>query len=75
MMSTDTSALGISTRDGALGADATEVVTTDQATGRELARYPVAGAEEAMAVTRAARASAGPWWDLGFEGRARRLRA
>jgi succinate-semialdehyde dehydrogenase/glutarate-semialdehyde dehydrogenase len=28
-----------------------------------------------MAVTRVARASAGPWWDLGFEGRARRLRA
>jgi hypothetical protein len=37
MVSTDTSALGISTRDDALGADATEVVTTDQATGRELA--------------------------------------
>jgi succinate-semialdehyde dehydrogenase/glutarate-semialdehyde dehydrogenase len=28
-----------------------------------------------MAVTRAARASAGPWWDLGFESRAWRVRA
>jgi hypothetical protein len=29
------------TRDGVLGADAPEVITTDQANGRELARYPV----------------------------------
>ena len=63
------------TRDGALDSDETEVVTVDQATGAELARYRVAGAVEARAATAAARAAAGPWWDLGFEPRARYLRA
>ena len=31
------------TRDGILSADGAEVITMDQSTGRELARYPVAG--------------------------------
>jgi succinate-semialdehyde dehydrogenase/glutarate-semialdehyde dehydrogenase len=75
MTSTDTTPAATVTRDGAREADAAEVVTTDQATGRERARYPVAGPEEAAAATRAARATTGPWWDLGFEGRARLLRA
>lgn len=63
------------TRDGDLGAVGAELVTLDQATGAELARYPVAGPAEAAAAVTAARASAGPWWDLGFDGRAERLRA
>ncbi|MBB5782991.1 aldehyde dehydrogenase family protein [Nonomuraea jabiensis] len=63
------------TRDGALGADGTEVITIDQATGAELARYPVASTEEAAAAVAAARSVAGAWWNLGFDGRAARLRA
>ncbi|MFJ1807777.1 MULTISPECIES: aldehyde dehydrogenase family protein [unclassified Streptomyces] len=63
------------TRDGVIGQDGSEVVTVDQATGAEFARYPVAGKEEAAAAVAAARSSTGPWWDLGFEGRAERLRA
>jgi succinate-semialdehyde dehydrogenase / glutarate-semialdehyde dehydrogenase len=55
--------------------DATEIVTIDQATGAEFARYPVAGKEEAAAAVAAARSVTGAWWDLGFEGRAERLRA
>jgi aldehyde dehydrogenase (NAD+) len=63
------------TRDGVIGQDGDEVVTVDQATGAELARYPVAGEKEAAAAVAAARSVAGAWWDLGFEGRAERLRA
>jgi succinate-semialdehyde dehydrogenase/glutarate-semialdehyde dehydrogenase len=63
------------TRDGVLGADAPEVITIDQATGRELARYPVAGKKEALAALSAARPAAWHWWELGFEGRAKHLRA
>ena len=63
------------TRDGVLGADAPEVITIDQATGRELARYPVAGKKEAAAAVSAARRAAWRWWELGFEGRAKHLRA
>ncbi|MEU4488536.1 aldehyde dehydrogenase family protein [Streptomyces purpurascens] len=63
------------TRDGVTGYDATEIVTIDQATGTEFARYPVAGKEEAAAAVSAARSVTGAWWDLGFEGRAERLRA
>lgn len=73
-MSTDTLSTA-TTRDGDLTADATEVVTIDQATGGELARYPVAGPTEAAAAVATARAAAGQWWELGFEGRAARLRA
>jgi acyl-CoA reductase-like NAD-dependent aldehyde dehydrogenase len=72
-MSTDTvSAAPI--RDGDPDAAATEVVAVDQATGAELARYPVAGQAEAEAAVADARAAAEPWWDLGFDGRAARLR-
>lgn len=71
-LSTDTAA---ASRDGDLGVTGAEVVTIDQAAGEELARYPVAGPEEARAAVEAARAAAGPWWDLGFDGRAARLRA
>ena len=74
-MSTETVDNPLVTRDGALDADAAEVVTIDQATGSELARYPVAGAEEAQAAVIAARAAAGPWWDLGFDARAKHIRA
>jgi acyl-CoA reductase-like NAD-dependent aldehyde dehydrogenase len=35
----------------------------------------VAGPAEAEAAVAVARAAAGPWWDLGFDGRAARLRA
>ncbi|GAA0895936.1 aldehyde dehydrogenase family protein [Pseudonocardia zijingensis] len=63
------------TRDGDLAATGTEVITIDQATGEELARHPVAGPEEVQAAVAAARAAAAPWWDLGFDGRAARLRA
>ncbi|CAM5401276.1 succinate-semialdehyde dehydrogenase (NADP(+)) OS=Streptomyces alboniger OX=132473 GN=CP975_21355 PE=3 SV=1 [Streptomyces alboniger] len=63
------------TRDGVIGQDGSEVVTVDQATGAELARYPVAGEEEAATAVAAARSVAVAWWDLGFEGRAERLRA
>lgn len=70
-MSTSTA----STRDGDLRADDAEVVTVDQATGREFARYATAGPDEAAAAVAAARAAAGAWWDLGFAGRAERLRA
>jgi aldehyde dehydrogenase (NAD+) len=63
------------TRDGVLGYDAAEIVTFDQATGAEFARYPVAGKEEAAAAVTAARSVTAAWWDLGFEGRAERLRA
>ena len=73
-MSTETVNNNLVTRDGALNADETEVVTVNQATGSELARYPVAGAADAEAATAAARAAAGPWWDLDFDGRTRHLR-
>lgn len=63
------------TRDGVVGFDGSEVVTIDQATGAELARYPVDGGEQAAAAVAAARQVAGAWWDLGFDGRAQRLRA
>ncbi|MEV0219820.1 aldehyde dehydrogenase family protein [Streptomyces sp. NPDC050704] len=63
------------TRDGVIGYDGSEVVTVDQATGAEFARYPAAGKEEAAAAVGAARSVSGPWWDLGFEGRAEQLRA
>jgi aldehyde dehydrogenase (NAD+) len=63
------------TRDGVIGADGSVVVTIDQATGAELARYPVAGKAEADAAVAEARSAAKAWWDLGFEGRAERLRA
>ena len=63
------------TRDGVIGQGGSEVVTVDQATGAEFARYPVAGEDEAATAVAAARSSAGPWWDLGFEGRAEQLRA
>lgn len=63
------------TRDGVIGDDSSEAVTIDQATGAELARYPVAGKEEAEAAVAAGRSISGSWWDLGFQGRAQRLRA
>jgi len=63
------------TRDGVVGFDGREVVTIDQATGAELARYPVDDSEQAAAAVAAARQAAGAWWDLGFDGRAQRLRA
>ncbi|GAB3445751.1 hypothetical protein GCM10027570_16260 [Streptomonospora sediminis] len=74
-MSTDAANTAATTRDGDPGATGAEVVTLDQATGRELARYPAAGPEQANAAVAAARAAADPWWDLGFAGRAARLRA
>ena len=73
-MSTETVNTNL-TRDGALDSEGTEVVTVDQATGAELARYRVAGAAEARAATAAARASASPWQELSFAERARHLRA
>jgi hypothetical protein len=39
----DATAIATISRDGALGGDETEVVTTDQATGLELTRYAVDG--------------------------------
>ncbi|MFJ3802864.1 aldehyde dehydrogenase family protein [Streptomyces sp. NPDC090088] len=65
----------VTTRDGVIGYDGTEIVTIDQATGAEFAKYAVAGQAEAEAAVAAARSVTGAWWDLGFEGRARRLRA
>ncbi len=53
----------------------TELITYDQATGAEFARYPVAGPAEARQAVTAARAAAGPWWETGFAGRAESLRA
>lgn len=64
-----------STRDGVIGQDGSEVITVDQATGAEFARYPVAGKKEAAEAVADARSVAAAWWDLGFEGRAERLRA
>ncbi|MER7164903.1 aldehyde dehydrogenase family protein [Micromonospora sp. NPDC000207] len=63
------------TRDGDPDATGVEVITLDQSTGLELARYPAAGPEQVSAAIQVARTAAGPWWDLGFEGRAARLRA
>jgi succinate-semialdehyde dehydrogenase/glutarate-semialdehyde dehydrogenase len=63
------------TRDGELAVTDSEVVTINQATGAEFARYPVAGPREATAAVAAGREAAGPWWELGFAGRAARLRA
>ncbi|RKN04251.1 aldehyde dehydrogenase family protein [Streptomyces radicis] len=65
----------VTTRDGAPDATGTHVVTVDQATGKELARHPVAGPERVAAAVGAAAAVAEAWWDLGFEGRAAHLRA
>ena len=62
-------------RDGDPARNTDEVVTIDQSTGAELARHPAAGPAEARAAVDAARATAGPWWDLGFAGRAERLHA
>lgn len=73
-MSTPT-ATAVPTRDGNPTEAGTEVVTLDQATGAEFARYPAAGPTEAKTAVEAARRAAGPWWDLGFAGRAVRLRA
>ncbi|GAB7045374.1 aldehyde dehydrogenase family protein [Catenuloplanes indicus] len=55
--------------------DGTEVVTLDQATGAEVARYPVAGPAGVQRAVRSARDAAEPWRDLGFTGRTARLRA
>ncbi|MGW0085396.1 aldehyde dehydrogenase family protein [Streptomyces sp. NPDC003393] len=74
-MSQETTAAPVVTRDGVLGADGTDVITIDQTTGNELARYPVAGEAAAVAAVAAARAAHEPWRNLGFDGRARRLRA
>jgi len=63
------------TRDGDLADPTREVVTVDQATGRELRRYPAAGPAQAAAAVASARSQAGGWWELGFAGRAVRLRA
>ena len=63
------------TRDGVVGFDDTQVITFDQGTGAELARFPVAGKQEAAAAVAAARDVAAAWWNLGFEGRAVRLRS
>lgn len=63
------------TRDGNLAESRAEVVTIDQATGRDSTRYRVAGPADAAAAVRAARSDAGSWWDAGFDGRASRLRA
>ncbi|RIV34326.1 aldehyde dehydrogenase family protein [Micromonospora radicis] len=63
------------TRDGDPSVDGEELVTRDQTTGRELARHRVAGPEQVRAAVEVARTAAGPWWDLGFDGRAERLRA
>ncbi len=73
-MSADTTIAAIS-RDGDLSTTADEVVTIDQATGSELARYAVAGPEEAMQAVDAARSATSEWWEAGFDGRATRLRA
>jgi len=62
------------TRDGDAAVADTEVVTLDQATGRELARYPAAGPEQALVAVHRARSQAQSWWDLGFTGRSCRLR-
>ncbi|MEU6646687.1 aldehyde dehydrogenase family protein [Saccharomonospora sp. NPDC046836] len=63
------------TRDGDSATTGSEVVTIDQATGEEFARYPVADPARVAAAVASARSVAGAWWDLGFEGRADRLRA
>jgi succinate-semialdehyde dehydrogenase/glutarate-semialdehyde dehydrogenase len=73
-MSSDTTSLAVN-RDTDLPATADEVVTVDQATGNEWARYAVAGPAEASMAVQTARSAAGPWWNLGFDGRAGRLRA
>ncbi|UED84050.1 aldehyde dehydrogenase family protein [Streptomyces profundus] len=73
-MSTD-SGNTAATRDGDPDATGTELTTVDQATGEELARYRVAGPERVAAAVATAAATAGAWWDLGFDGRAERLRA
>ena len=73
-MSTETMSSGL-TRDGDAGAAGAEVVTLDQATGAEFASYPVAGEAEARQAVDVARGSSGHWWNLGFNGRADRLRA
>src|SRR4051812_13778000 len=70
-MSTDT----VQARDGDLNATGAEVITIDQATGDELARYPVAGSDQVAAAVAVARQAAVRWWGLGFKGRADRLRA
>jgi aldehyde dehydrogenase (NAD+) len=70
-----TSSISTITRDGVIDADGAELITIDQATGRELAHYRVAGKKEAIAAVSAARSAARPWWELGFDGRAPRLRA
>lgn len=62
-------------RDGDAAEAATELVTIDQATGKQFARYPIAGPIEAAVAVSAARSAAEAWWDLGFDGRASRLRA
>ncbi|MFD4675992.1 aldehyde dehydrogenase family protein [Lentzea sp. NPDC058450] len=72
-MSTET--VRTTSRDGDAGASGGEVVTIDQATGQVLHRYPVAAPDQVEAAVGSARAVTGPWWDLGFEGRADRLRA
>src|SRR5690242_18767173 len=72
-MSTDTTAAP--GRDGDLGADRSEVVTLDQASGAVFARYPVATATQVDDAVAVARTAAGRWWELGCAGRARRLSA
>ncbi|MFI7080405.1 aldehyde dehydrogenase family protein [Micromonospora sp. NPDC049903] len=73
-MTTQT-AQSTATRDGDPDTTGDEVITLDQSTGDELARYRAAGPEQVGAAVQVARTAAGPWWDLGFDGRAVRLRA
>lgn len=72
-MSTETTST--TSRDGDLGADRSEVVTLDQASGSVFARYPVATSAQVADAVTVARQAAGPWWELGFAGRAQRLSA
>ena len=63
------------TRDGAIGEHHDEVVVIDQSTGGEFARHRVATRAQVQATVDAARVTTGPWWDLGFDGRAAKLAA
>jgi succinate-semialdehyde dehydrogenase / glutarate-semialdehyde dehydrogenase len=50
-----------------------ELISTSPATGEEVGRFPVAGADEATAAVGRAHAATAWWQGLGYDGRKQRL--
>jgi acyl-CoA reductase-like NAD-dependent aldehyde dehydrogenase len=70
---TDPTATGAARTPGLPVIEDGQLVSTSPATGAEVGRFPVAGADEARAAVVAARAAAQWWQRIGYDGRGGRL--